>query len=128
MRRSLAVTLIAVTAVTACKTDRAPATDTTARTAAGQPTKAAPVHDAVIITSPAKGATTGTDVTVTMRATGVTIAKADGSQTTFPLNIRKDRPYRHRRLHVHVQGIGAGPAPDHRGDRLRQSCADAGRS
>ena len=75
MRRPLAVTLIAVTAVTACKTDRAPAADTTARTAAGQSTAAAPVHDAVIITSPTKGATTGTDVTVTMRATGVTIAK-----------------------------------------------------
>jgi len=80
MRRSLAVTLIAVTAVTACKTDRAPATDTTAKTAAGQSTAAAPVHDAVIITSPTKGATTGTDVTVTMRATGVTIAKADGAK------------------------------------------------
>jgi hypothetical protein len=34
----------------------------------------------VTITSPAKGATTGKDVTVTLHAQGVTMAKADGKK------------------------------------------------
>jgi hypothetical protein len=79
MRRSLVVILIAVTAVMACKKEQSPATDTT-KTAVGQSTAATPAPASVRITSPAKGATTGTDVTVTLRATGVTIAKADGGK------------------------------------------------
>jgi len=39
-----------------------------------------PVRAAVTITSPTDGATTGKDVTVTMSAQGVTIAKADGAK------------------------------------------------
>ena len=79
MKRALVVTLIAVTAATACKKEQTPAGDTT-RTAAGQSTAATPVQGAVTIISPSKGATTGTDVLVTLRATGVTIAKADGKK------------------------------------------------
>jgi len=80
MRSSLAVTLIAVTTVVACKGDRTRTGDTAASTAASQSTAAAPARAAVTITSPAKGATTGTDVTVTLRAQGVRIAKADGAK------------------------------------------------
>jgi hypothetical protein len=77
--------MIAIVATTACKTDRAPASDTTHPTpASGQSTAAsaapAPATAGVTITSPAKGATTGKDVTVTMHAQGVTIAKADGKK------------------------------------------------
>jgi hypothetical protein len=79
MRRVLAVTLIAVAVVTACKKEETPAADT-ARTAAGQSTAATPAQSAVTITSPTEGATTGTDVPVTLHATGVTIAKADGKK------------------------------------------------
>jgi len=79
MKRALVVTLIAVTAATACKKEQTPAADTT-RAAAGQSTAATPVQGAVTIISPSKGATTGTDVLVTLRATGVTIAKADGKK------------------------------------------------
>jgi hypothetical protein len=81
MRRSLALTLIAVASVAACKGDHTPANDTTATPAAGQSTAAAaPARAAVTITSPTDGATTGKDVTVTMHAEGVTIAKADGAK------------------------------------------------
>jgi hypothetical protein len=80
MRRSLAVTLIAVTVVMACKGSKTSVGDTAATTAAGKSTAAAPVRAAVTIVSPARGATTGTDVTVTLRAQGVTIAKADGAK------------------------------------------------
>ena len=79
MKRALVVTLIAVAAVTACKKEQTPAADTT-RSAAGQSTAATPVQGAVTIISPSKGATTGTDVLVTLRARGVTIAKADGKK------------------------------------------------
>ena len=80
MTRLLAIKLIAFTAVMACNGDRTRTGDTAASTAAGQSTAAAPVVAAVRITSPANGATTGTDVVVTLRAQGVTIAKADGAK------------------------------------------------
>ena len=86
MRYCLAVAVIAVGAISACKTDRSPATDTTHTAPAGQSTAAsatpapAPSTAGVTITSPAKGATTGKNVTVTMHADGVTIAKADSKK------------------------------------------------
>ena len=79
MKRALIVTLIAVAVLTACKKEQTPAADTT-KTAVGQSTAATPAPGGVTITSPAKGATTGTDVRVTLHATGVTIAKADGKK------------------------------------------------
>lgn len=86
MRPFLAPMLIALAATTACKTDRAhPSDSQKAATPAGQPAAAAPAPAApavaVMITSPTKGATTGTDVTVTLRSQGVTIAKSDGKMT-----------------------------------------------
>jgi hypothetical protein len=80
MRRAIAVGLITVTAVVACKKDQTYGADTTAKAAAGPSAAATAARASVMITSPAKGATTGTDVTVTLRATGVTIAKADGGK------------------------------------------------
>src|SRR5947209_6507067 len=79
MRQSLALTLLAVAAVSACSGDRTPASDTT-RAGAGQSAAAPPAGAAVTITSPAEGATTGSDVTVTLHAQGVRIAKADGAK------------------------------------------------
>lgn len=79
MRRAIAVGLITVTAV-ACKKEQSYSADTTAKATAGASAASTPAAAAVTITSPAKGATTGTDVTVTLRATGVTIAKADGGK------------------------------------------------
>ena len=84
MRHLLLPALIAI-AATACTTDRAHPSDSQraaaspGSSAAGSPTPATPTA-AVIITSPAKGATTGKDVTVTLRSQGVTIAKADGKK------------------------------------------------
>jgi len=91
MRQLLRAALIVVAATAACKTERTPSADTTQRAApaAGQSTAAsatpapaapAPAIAGVTITSPAKGATTGKDVTVIMHAEGVTIAKADGKK------------------------------------------------
>ncbi|HZI42390.1 MAG TPA: DUF4399 domain-containing protein [Gemmatimonadaceae bacterium] len=82
MRHSFVVALLAVAAISACKTDRAPGTDTTrsAPTTAQAGASAAPAAAGVRITSPARGATTGKDVTVTMQAQGVTIAKADSKK------------------------------------------------
>ena len=86
MRHRLAVAVIAVGSLSACKSDRSPATDTTHAAPAGQSTAASaapaagPSTSGVTITSPAKGATTGKDVTVTLRAQGVTIAKSDGKK------------------------------------------------
>ena len=81
MRRAFAGTLIVVTTVgAACKGDRTHAADTTASGTSAQSAAAPPARAAVAITSPAEGATTGTDVTVTLRAEGVTIAKADGGK------------------------------------------------
>lgn len=84
MKRSLVVTLIAAASALACSEGKTPAADTTPRASAGQTAAAsatpAPAAGGVTITSPAKGATTGTDVTVTLRANGVRIAKADGAK------------------------------------------------
>lgn len=80
MRRAIAVVLITVAAVVACKKEQTYGTDTTAKAAAGPSAASTPAPARVTITSPAKGATTGTDVVVTLRATGVTIAKADGGK------------------------------------------------
>jgi hypothetical protein len=81
MRHALLLAVL-VPALAACADKKTPAADSTAATpAAGQTTAAAPAAAAVTITSPAEGATTGKDVTVTLRATGVSIAKSDGAQT-----------------------------------------------
>ena len=85
MRYLLVPAIIAIGATTACKSDRTPAADTQKVAAgAGQSAAAAPAptpsNAAVTITSPAKGATTGKDVKVSLHATGVTIAKADGKK------------------------------------------------
>jgi hypothetical protein len=84
MKRPLAVTLVTVTLITACNRDRTVNADSSAASASvGQSTAAAPVAApaaAVTIISPAEGATTGRDVTVTLRSEGVRIAKADGGK------------------------------------------------
>lgn len=89
MKYAFLLTLVAVGATTACKTERAPAADSQrAASSAGQSTAAsagaapspAPSTAAVMITSPAKGSTTGPDVTVILHAQGVQIAKADGKK------------------------------------------------
>ena len=84
MKRSLAITLVTVASISACSRDRAPNADTSAaRASVGQSTAATPAPAAaaaVTIASPAEGATTGRDVTVTLRSEGVRIAKADGAK------------------------------------------------
>jgi hypothetical protein len=84
MKRPLAVTLVTVTLITACNRDRTVKADSSAKMApVGQSTAAAPAAApaaGVTIVSPAEGATTGRDVTVTLRAEGVRIAKADGAR------------------------------------------------
>jgi len=84
MKRPLAVTILTVTLITACNRDRTVNADSSATSASvGQSTAAAPAAApaaGVTIISPAKGATTGKDVTVTLRSEGVRIAKADGAR------------------------------------------------
>lgn len=84
MKRPLVVTLLTVTSITACNRDRTVNADSSATSASvGQSTAAAPAAAAaaaVTIVSPAEGATTGRDVTVTLRSEGVRIAKADGAR------------------------------------------------
>lgn len=85
MRRQLVAVLIALTASNACKKEGTPSADTQhAAPAAGQTTAAAaapaPAVAAVTIASPARGATTGKDVTVILHSQGVTIAKADSKK------------------------------------------------
>lgn len=84
MRHLLAPALLAIAATTACKNERSANADSqrTASTAGQSAAAAAPTPavTGVAITSPAKGATTGKDVTVTLHAEGVTIAKADGKK------------------------------------------------
>lgn len=85
MRHLLVLPLLAIAATAACKSDRAPSSDTQhAAPSAGQSTAAtaAPAASAasVTIASPADGATTGKDVTVTLHSEGVTIAKSDGKK------------------------------------------------
>ena len=80
MRHPLAVTLVTVALITACNRDRTVSADSsTARASVGQSTAAGPVAG-VTITSPPEGATTGRDVTITLRSEGVRIAKADGAR------------------------------------------------
>ncbi len=67
--RLLALLLLAV----ACGGERAP-------TPAADTAPAAPVAPRVTITSPAIGDTTGADVTVALRADGITIAPATGTR------------------------------------------------
>jgi len=84
MRRSLAVTLIVAATTMACKENRKAPNDSAIGVSAGPTTAASATPAApsggVTITSPAKGATTGTSVTVTLRAQGVRITKADGAK------------------------------------------------
>jgi len=84
MKHQLAITLVTVASLTACNRDRTAGADSTAaRASVGQSTAATPASAAaaaVTITSPAEGATTGRDVTVTLRSEGVRIAKADGAR------------------------------------------------
>ena len=87
MKNSLVVVAITLIALTACSGEKTPATDTskaadtTKAAAAPSPSApATPARVAVMITSPAKGATAGKDVTVTLRSEGVTISKADGKK------------------------------------------------
>lgn len=80
MKHPLAVTLVTVASITACSRDHTVRADSSAASASvGQSTAAAPAAG-VTITSPAEGATTGKDVTVTLRSEGVRIAKADGAR------------------------------------------------
>lgn len=85
MRRSLAVMLIAATTTVACKQNRTPPNDSAIAVSAGPTTAASATPTAssggVTITSPTDGATTGGDVTVTLSAQAVRIAKADGAKT-----------------------------------------------
>jgi uncharacterized protein DUF4399 len=86
MRSSLVLAIL-ILAAAACKSEKAPANDTTTSTvrpAPGDTTAAAAPAGAgagVMIMEPAKGATTGSDVTVKLMAHGVTIAKADSKKT-----------------------------------------------
>jgi len=84
MKNPLAITLVTVALIAACSRDRTAGADSTAASAsAGQSTAAAPAATtaaAVTIISPVDGATTGRDVTVTLRSEGVKIAKADGAR------------------------------------------------
>lgn len=83
MKRPLAVILVTVTLITACNRDRTVKADSSATSASvGQSAAAAPAALAagVTIISPAEGATTGRDVTVTLRSEGVRITKADGAR------------------------------------------------
>ena len=83
MKHPLAITLVTVASITACSRDRSAGADSSAaRASVGQSTAATPAAAtaAVTITSPTEGATTGRDVTVTLRSEGVSIAKADGAK------------------------------------------------
>jgi hypothetical protein len=87
MRQLIVPALIAITIATACSKEGGSSADTQkvapagATTAASTPAASpAAMNAGVTITSPAKGATTGKDVTVTLHAQGVTMAKADGKK------------------------------------------------
>jgi hypothetical protein len=84
MKTPLAITLVTASLIAACSRDRTVSADSTAASASvGQSTAAAPASAtaaSVTITSPVEGATTGRDVTVTLRSEGVRIAKADGAR------------------------------------------------
>jgi len=83
MKHPLAVTLVTVALITACSRDRSAAADSSAaRASVGQSTAATPAAAAAAVTivSPTEGATTGRDVTVTLRSEGVRIEKADGAK------------------------------------------------
>ena len=86
MNRSIVVSVLALAA--ACEGKKAASADSTpaAAPAAAAPAAAAPAAPAatasVKIVSPAKGATTGSDVDVVLTKANVTIAKADGQQVS----------------------------------------------
>jgi uncharacterized protein DUF4399 len=90
MRNLIVPALVAITLASGCKKEGTPSADTQKAASAGATTSASatPAPSAapssanagVTITSPAKGATTGKDVRVTLQAQGVTIAKADGKK------------------------------------------------
>ena len=80
MRHSLAIPFAIVAIAAGCGEKKA-ATDTTQTAATGASTAAAPSNAGVMFMSPAKGSTTGADVTVSLMGHGVTIAKADGSKS-----------------------------------------------
>jgi len=84
MKRSIVVTVLALSSAAACSgaKEKAAADSAAAAAAAAPapaPAPAAPTA-AVRIVSPAEGDSTGHDVTVVMTKEGVTIAKADGAQ------------------------------------------------
>src|SRR5437660_7596385 len=83
MNRLIVVTTLALSAAACTGKERAAASAAAAAAAAPAPppaaTPAAPTA-AVRIVSPAKGDSTGHDVTVVLTKEGVTIAKADGAQ------------------------------------------------
>jgi len=86
--RASSLAFLAIATIVACKSNRSPSSDTTGAAAppAGQSAAAPATPSAVssnagvTITSPAKGATTGKDVTVTMHSEGMTVTKADGKK------------------------------------------------
>lgn len=91
MRHLIVPAVLALAVASACKKEGTPSPDTQqaapaagattgAATTPAPSTTAAPSNGGVTITSPARGATTGKDVTVIMHAQGVTIAKADGKK------------------------------------------------
>ena len=83
MKYGSSLALVTITAIAACSRDHAGTADSSGATTSAGRSAAAPASAAtpfVTITSPAKGATTGKDVTVTLHSEGVTIAKADGAK------------------------------------------------
>jgi hypothetical protein len=83
MKRSIVVTILALSSSAACSGAKDKAADSAAAAAAAAPAPApAPAAPtaAVRIVSPAEGDSTSHDVTVVMTKEGVTIAKADGAQ------------------------------------------------
>jgi hypothetical protein len=87
MNRSIVVTVLGLAAMAACAGKKDAAADSAAAAAAATPAAAAPAATpaaptaGVKIVSPAKGDSTGHDVTVVLtKVGGVTIAKADGGQ------------------------------------------------
>jgi len=88
MRQAVLLTLAASVAIAACTSDKQSAADsshsapTAGSSAAASPNSSpASSSSGVTIVAPGRGATTGRDVTVTLRSQGVTIAKADGKKT-----------------------------------------------
>jgi len=136
MRQSFLLALAATAAVAACASDNKPAADSARSTAtagssaaAASPSSApASASSGVTIVTPGRGATTGKDITITLRSQGVTIAKADGKKAdgvghyhlfldTIPTAENTVVPPTSRKI-VHIgtgdstytfKGLGAGP-------------------